>query len=442
MATHHPAHTRTRRGAQKGAMSITVVQACLILAAMSIAAIAVGRVALQSMELDNGSDAVALTCLQIAKLQGLNALDNGNHTAVANVAQANSRSGTVINPNCDRLVRTDDGRLAIGSSAAGNYVVDQELVKNNGQAVQGDLNAAAVGSIYQYEVGNFELPEPELILVLDYSGSMAQNFGGQRRIDALRFAVNEMLDVGSDIIAFGLVMFDAAVSRAIEPEFDPDQDIIRSTLDSRDAGGRTNYADPLSVAIDMLPRNNDNTPGYILFVGDGQPIVPNAGEARTRAIQQARRAWDAGYTIFTLNVGGQGQHRDLLFGMAGDQNLNPNPNYYFEADNLAQLRAAFGAIEESLLCKVGPIEPRPPTCDGIHVFIREGDIELKLEQVPNAGDRDVADARVFELICDPAGNEPVQIRMNRRTCNQLVDEGGNLVVRYGKARLIAEMPDP
>lgn len=440
MATQ-PTLKRHPRSA-KGAMSITVVQACLILGAMTVAAISVGRVALQSQELDNGSDAVALTCLQIAKTQGLNALDNGNHIAVGTIAQANSRSGSVLSANCDRLVRTEDGRLAIASDTSSNYLIDQELVKNeDGEAVEGDIDSESAATIYQFEASNFEMPEPKFVLVLDYSGSMAANFGGNTRIDSLRLAVNEMLDLGADLIEFGLVMFDAAVSRVIEVDYDPDQDIIRAALNSRGPGGSTNYADPLNTAVDLLPRGGAaEAPTYILFIGDGQPNKPNNPESSARAA--AARAWQAGHTVFTLNIGGGAGPRDLLVSMTGDANLHPNPNYYFEVNNLNQLRAAFGDIEDSLMCKVGPIDPRPESCDGMHAFIVEGDIEYKLYQVPNAGDPNLANERVFEAMCQQNGNDPVYIRMNRRTCNQLIDEGGKLVVRYGRPKIVAGLPNP
>lgn len=431
---------RSRRASPRGAMSVTVGFSTLILASMSVACIAIGSFALHRMEVSNAANAVALTCLSIAKRQGLPAAQ-GNHPAVSNVANGNSRVLDLSGVNCPTLQRvtTNDGRTLVVAQSQGD--INNTQGGNLVDLVAQDLNGVAFGELNETVISEVRRPQPQLVLVMDYSGSMAAPFDGGTRTQVLVEITNELLDDMADAIAFGAVLFDSDVRGiAISPGFDPDQDLIRQLIQNNQPTGSTNYASPMRTAISLLDEvQNANQPTYIMFIGDGAPNRPDgdpAGQART----QADIARNKDHTIFSLNIGGGGAQRDLLLYMAGDKQNRASPNHYFEATNRAELRAVFRGVRDALFCRIPNITPKPEDPDDVFAFIREEDNEFQMERVADALDPQYDQTFSWELVWSPNPDEPAEIRLSKRACNRMLDEEGSVILRYGGAKLLAGLP--
>jgi Ca2+-binding RTX toxin-like protein len=129
--------------------------------------------------------------------------------------------------------------------------------------------------------------DANIILVLDSSGSMNENIGGQTRLDALKTSVNNLLDflagsgagnirvhiVDFDTNATSLGTFDIVLGGASNSS---GLTAAKAAVNGMVAGGFTNYEAGLQRVVDYLaPGGDDPLPGadvnQVLFVSDGEP---------------------------------------------------------------------------------------------------------------------------------------------------------------------------
>jgi hypothetical protein len=135
-----------------------------------------------------------------------------------------------------------------------------------------------------------------LVLVLDWSGSMAVPWGERTRLDAVRDGVTALLDAGVPL-TLGLVVFDSEVIATV-PLGGP-REAFEGAV-AREAGGATHFVAPLQAAAGLLATRPDLRPN-LLFVSDGDP---NEGPAPS--IQLADRLRAGGVTIYTLSIADAG----------------------------------------------------------------------------------------------------------------------------------------
>jgi uncharacterized protein YegL len=166
----------------------------------------------------------------------------------------------------------------------------------------------------------FVPPGPaSLVLVLDWSGSMAVPWGERTRLEAVRDGVTALLDAGVPL-TLGLVVFDSEVIATV-PLGGP-REAFEGAV-AREAGGATNFEAPLQAAADLLATRPDLRPN-LLFVSDGEP---NEGPAPS--IQLADRLRADGVTIYTLSIADAGLA--TLRRLAGDDRrffVAPGPDEF------------------------------------------------------------------------------------------------------------------
>lgn len=414
---------------RRGAMAIQVGAVAMILSGMLAAGVTIGQVAVQRQEQQTATDALAILCAQIAKTEGVPAIDD--HPAFAELFGGNMDADTA--ERIERMCAFDDETGVIDAEAEGDAAGVPRMVRQNDDAIaEGDdgwsVRTTAAAQVGQGVFGDdVELRYPKLALVLDYSGSMGEGFGGGTRMDSLRNAVSGL--IGQDLrIDYGLVMFNGDVIDTAAVARDNGGALLNK-VGSRGPGGMTNYQSSLNAATALLTATED-TGWYVLFVTDGFPSTHGEPEALAAAAQ----ARNAGVTLFTLNVGGGAAQRNLLIDMGGGPADNGDEAYYFEAGNDAALQDSFRQITADILCRIGPLDPAPEDPADLYAFVRDpGDpsteaplTPLTPEEIPAAAPDDLGFA------WDPAESK---LRLTEAACMQLIEEGKEIVARHGRPRL-------
>ncbi len=417
-----------RAGAQleRGAMAIPVAAVTLILGGLLVAGVTVGQVAVQRQEQQTATDALAILCAQIAKTEGVPAIDD--HPAFAQLFDGNMDAETA--DRIERMCAFDDDSGSVDAQADGDAGgVPQMLRPGDGDEGAGwHVRTTAAAQVGQGVFGeDVELRYPKLVLVLDYSGSMGAGFGGGTRMDSLRNAVNGL--IGQDLrIDYGLVMFNGDVIDTAGVARDNGAALLNK-VGSRGPGGMTNYQSSLNAASNLLVATED-TGYYVLFVTDGFPSTH--GEPEALAAAAAARA--AGVTLFTLNVGGGVAQRNLLIDMGGGPADAGDEGYYFEAGNDAALQDSFRKITADILCRIGPLDPVPADPDDLYAYLRDPGDPSSEEPLTPLAPADIAEADDDELgfAWDAAESK---LRLTEAACMQVVEEGREIVARHGRPRL-------
>lgn len=399
----------------------------VLLMTLFIASVILGRVVLQRTEQQTQTDAVAMAAISIAMNEGLErACQHGGHEALRYLA-AHNNGNNPIQVNC-RTIQQQNGE--------GGFLRRYDVEITGGLQSgglpgfpNGDVRTRASSLVNENEFGEQgDFRFPKLVLVLDYSGSMAAGFGGSSRIEALRRAVVDLLDLRLRV-EYGLVMFNSGVITEVGIDGDPVQNDIRQAI-RRAAGGGTNYVHPMDAARRMLTRTQ-NSGYHILFISDGYP-----NEGPGPGLGAARRAWDEDVTIFTLFIGDDSRDAQrILANMSGKPNNPGDPDYAFKANNQNELRETFRNIIAEVLCTVGPLTPQPPASlrpNQVHALLRTpfGD-EDRLLFTPNLAGADADGIAAYQYLRDDN-----RIRLNQTACNRVLDNGERLVVRYGIPKLV------
>ena len=270
------------------------------------------------------------------------------------------------------------------------------------------------------EQGNVERRRAKIVFVLDYSGSMRGN-----RISQLKRAVQHF--VGENYpMDFGVVLFNNSLleDSGIGSGGGHNQQVMR-VVNGRDAGGGTQFTAPLRRAADML-RAQPGQDLFIVLLSDGQPH--DGGEARSfvnnviRAVPRA--ACEGGnvpqkcITIYTLGV--DNADLGMLRSLSGNA-ANPGAARYNYDASANQVSRAFDHIISNILCRYGPLRPGPTREEEetLNVFLSE----RPLRRREYSYDRSTREIEFYE-----------------NACNQVLDGGGNIVIRYGEPRIYMEQP--
>jgi len=219
---------------------------------------------------------------------------------------------------------------------------------------------AGNGSVSADSVASYVIDDEQpvsIAFVLDVSGSMDQSAsGGPARITVLKQAAVELFDaIAEDVsrpdilrgqVRTGMV----AYNQDIVPEYttpmqngwDNSRTGDQSTLDTINslvAQGGTNSANAFDLGLDLLEKEpaREGLRKFILFMTDGNN---NEERADTETLDFCQAAKDSGVRVFTVAFEAPENGQDLLEACAS----LPVAENFFDADNAAELRAAFRQI--------------------------------------------------------------------------------------------------
>jgi len=396
-----------------------VIVGALLLCVVALGGITLGRLAAVRSDCQRAADAASLAALQVIRDRGL-----PFDTAARNAAESLARRNSPLDVRFTwQVTDTPD---AVDIQVVASIDVDTPtMVFNSGSA---EVRARAKARLPQERFDDAERRLPKLGLVLDYSGSMDLPFSGgsQKAIDVLETSVRGLLNADLDI-DYGAVFYSDSVFRTVPIGAGaPAQ--INGIMNSFTSGGSTNTAAGLSSARNVMLAAPD-TGRYVLLVSDGEPCCASNSFAAAR--NAATALWDAGITIFTLEIRRSGSTAALdqfMTDVAGTPASRRDRNYHFVATNAATLITQFQDIVASIVCKVGPMSPAPTDPSTLRVFLTQGTSE---RVVPPSNDL-IADQALERFRYEPTDQT---VRLTATACDAVIDAGADIVVRYDRPAL-------
>jgi hypothetical protein len=276
---------------------------------------------------------------------------------------------------------------------------------------------------------------PTVVLLLDQSGSMDEDFGGIPRWDAMEQA---LVAPGSGVVAtleatvrFGATLYTShngdldgescPILQTVDPALD-NHAAIQALLAANGPDGDTPTGDSIDdVAARIGGLDPALAPFYVVLATDGEPDsceVPNPQTGQAEAIAAAEAAFAAGIRTFVLGVGsdvGAAHLQDMANAGAGLAVGGAENEPFFTANDPAELADAFGEI-------IGGVR----TC----VFTLSGEVDLDRTcegDVVLNGER---------LEC----NGPDGWRLNDATTLELVGAACTTALTAAEVHLTAEFP--
>ena len=397
-------------------MSLTpaVLVSSLVASAVSLGTITIGRMAVMRTDTQRAADAASLAALQVIRERGM-PFDGPARAAAEAIARGNSPAPIRV------TWQVTESATAVDITAVASLDVDMPAFVF-GQSTT-ELRARATARLPQTKFDTAERRLPKLTLVLDYSGSMDLPFsgGGGKAIDVLESSVASLLGAGLEI-DYGAVFYSSNVFRTV-PIGPGAPNAIMSIMNSYTSGGNTNTAAGLSVARNISLAAPD-TGRYVLLVSDGEPCCASNAFAAARAA--AVDLWNAGITIFTLEIRRQGSSAALdqfMTDVAGTPTSRRDRNYHYVATSASDLVNEFRRIVSTIVCKVGPLAPAPADPATLRVFLRQGGVE-RLVPATNDLARDQGLERYRYESTDQS------VRLTSTACDSVLNGGASIVVRH------------
>lgn len=224
-----------------------------------------------------------------------------------------------------------------------------------------------------YTVGDRVCEVPvEAALVIDRSGSMDDDqLDPPQPLTDVKNAARQFVDLMGNDDTIGVVSFAITASDPVDSRLTFDHEEIKRVISDirigTDGIQHTNTADGVRVATQMLAGDRaTSTARHALVVltdGIATRPLPQAGAgvdpqryAEERALEEARRAKDAGYQVYVIGLGAN-LNPDFL------EELASTPEHFFLAPTSDRLADVYTEIASSI-CKLGPkvieIIPRLP----------------------------------------------------------------------------------
>ena len=231
---------------------------------------------------------------------------------------------------------------------------------------------------------------PNVVLVIDQSGSMTQSFGDAgTRWDVLRdflLRPDGLISMFENQVKFGLAMYTALEEgpRGTQPPACPMVTSVAPRLMNysaislayNDAGplGETPTGDAIDAIVDSLPQaqlDQNEGPTVLILATDGEPdrceqLNPQEGQAE--AIAAVMRAFSMGIRTFIISVGDEvsEQHQQDVANAGLGRPLTDNAPYWQAGDDASLRQALTDIIAAQVSCDVtlqGSVQSGDP-CSG------------------------------------------------------------------------------
>jgi Mg-chelatase subunit ChlD len=303
------------------------------------------------------------------------------------------------------------------------------------------LSATSKVQVHQSVIGGVTKRRSQLVLVLDFSGSMALPIAENEQraaIDVLKDSVNAVLALDLDA-EIGAVFFAGDVLFETPVSYSAQQPEIQQGLNHYRASGTTATGAALNEARELLVSSEDRG-RYIILISDGEP-TEGGFDPYAFGVQAAHAAWGANITTFTVDIhrkGASDMQAQFLRELAGDAKYPGNPANALVATSATALADSLHRIIAGILCESPPIDPAPKLEQQLHVFLRSpGGDEAPIPALP-------------DLSCDPSrspqppGCAPsysydaskATVKFSAAACDLITIQGYKAVVRYDRPTLV------
>jgi uncharacterized protein YegL len=331
-----------RRRRHKGFAALTVVLLAAVLGAISFAAIQYGRISLNVTNEKQTLDSCGTGA-------GLSIISTNDVDEVCHGEHLNNCAEALGMPQPDFVCED------LGLECDVNGICERKFgISSTYDPGRGDVTKSVTVSIAE-EVHDVDLIDAAVIMLLDYSGSMNGN-----RIQQLKDTVSQF--VNSDFnLSYSVILYNSNVIVKSDIGKSPQhKQSVLSIVNNRSPGGGTNFVSPLQEAMAQIQATNYEA-YYILLISDGSPNE-GTGPSQTFVQNNIRNINDNNciystvadpcITVYTLGV--DNANTNALQSISGNT-LNTTPNEFSFVVNANQVAAAFNAIIEEIMCRIGPV---------------------------------------------------------------------------------------
>ena len=248
---------------------------------------------------------------------------------------------------------------------------------------------------------------PNVMFLVDQSGSMTADFAGEERWTAAHGAITQIVSDVDSIVRFGLTTYTSSNGDANPPcprlpvAGDPfagtprvdfglnngsvigDLSVYPSSYPN-DAGGDTPTGDSIDALVSIMQADPPPAEGptIIVLATDGEPDtceVANPQTGQAEAVAAAQNAFSAGYQTFVLSVGNDVSDAHLQevanVGVGKSASESGNPAPFWKATTPQGLEDAFHQIiSDSISCEI--LINKPFNADTLDQACNEGDVRL------------------------------------------------------------------
>jgi uncharacterized protein YegL len=391
-----------RRQQSKGFAALTVVLLSAVLGMISFAIIQYGRISLnvanEKQTLDSCSIGVGQS---IIATNDIEEICYGDYL--------NNCSDLLGMPNPDFFCEDLGLQCDVNGTCERKFGISSTY--NPGR---GDVTKSVTISIPE-ETHDVDLIDAAVIMLLDYSGSMNGN-----RIQQLKDTVSQF--VNSDFnLSYSVILYNNSIIEKSDIGKSPQhKQSVLSIVNNRSPGGGTNFVAPLQEAMTQIQATNYEA-YYILLISDGSPNE-GSGPSQTFVQNNIRNINDNNciystvsnpcITVYTLGV--DNANTNALQSISGNT-LNTTPNEFSFVVNANQVAAAFNAIIEEIMCRIGPI-------------IAEGDLNVFNDtQILEEGVDYLYD-NLYKIL-KFYDEEPFNI------CTNMLNNNAQITLRWGKPKI-------
>jgi hypothetical protein len=210
---------------------------------------------------------------------------------------------------------------------------------------------------------------PNVLIVLDKSGSMDDAVSGHRKWDTAVSAVKSLLATYGDRIRFGLMLYpmgrNSCSAGTVQVDVgDGSAQEILAALDATGPQGSTPIGASLDAAFDYAPLEDATRSNFVLLLTDGEETCEGDGESAAAALL----AKTPEVKTFVVGFGGEVDARMLnATAVAGGTALQGTTRYY-QADDAASLTSAFADIGGAVLSCSYSISGKPDSASDIFIY--------------------------------------------------------------------------
>ena len=210
-----------------------------------------------------------------------------------------------------------------------------------------------------------EAVPPNLLIVLDKSGSMGNSGGGMTKWQIAKDAINNLLTTYDGAIQFGLSLYPSDsscgtgnVNVNVAPSMGT---MITTTLNATSPSGSTPTGPTMNALVGYAGLADTTRENYVLLITDGSE---NCGSPTSPTVAATLLGETPSVKTFVIGFG-SGVNATALndTAVAGDTALPNGPPYYYQADNAAQLQMALDAIGGAVLSCTYALDQVPEDAD-------------------------------------------------------------------------------
>ena len=216
-----------------------------------------------------------------------------------------------------------------------------------------------------------EAVPPNVLIVLDKSGSMDNNIGNMTKFEIAQGAIATLLTNYGATVRFGLSLYPSnsgCGNGLIDVPIDVGTEVAINTAINVVATAGPNGSTPIGDSLDSyrsyVGLQDAGRQNFILLITDGEETCGGDGETAAGAL------FAQAPPVRTFVVGfGSGVDPDSLNAMAvaGDTALANGPPFYYQADNAADLNMALDDIGGAVLSCTYTLSGTPNDPDDVYV---------------------------------------------------------------------------